>query len=61
MDLAPIMDPELVSPTIARTLGLKEAVDQSLENLLLDFLRQKRILLLLDNFEQVLDASAVVV
>ena len=61
VDLAPVRDPEMVLPTIARTVGLQQITDRSLEDLLLDYLRQRRVLLLLDNFEQVLDASAVVV
>lgn len=61
VDLAPVVDPELVIATIARTLGLKEAGDQSFEKVLLDYLRERRVLLFLDNFEQVLDAATTVV
>jgi predicted ATPase/DNA-binding CsgD family transcriptional regulator len=53
--LAPISDPDLLAPTIARVLGLKETGDQPLLDLLKGSLRDKR-LLLLDNFEQVLAA-----
>ena len=53
--LAPISDPDLLAPTIARVLGLKETGDQPLLDLLKGSLRDKR-LLLLDNFEQVLGA-----
>ena len=52
--LAPISDPDLVAPTLARVLGLKEAGDQALLALLKASLRDKQLLLLLDNFEQVL-------
>src|SRR5207253_3174552 len=61
VDLAPVADPALVVPTIARALGLKMTAQEPLESVLLDYLRQRRILLLLDNFEQVLDASTQVV
>jgi predicted ATPase len=54
--LAPMSDPDLVSLTLARVLGLKEASDQALLDLLKASLRDKRLLLLLDNFEQVLAA-----
>jgi predicted ATPase/DNA-binding CsgD family transcriptional regulator len=54
--LAPISDPDLVPPTIAQTLGLKEPGDQSLLDLLKASLQDKSLLLLLDNFEQVLAA-----
>ncbi len=55
--LAPISDPTLVAPTIARTLGVKEVGGQPLTESLRSYLRDKRMLLLLDNFEQVLKAS----
>ena len=59
--LAPISDPQLVAPTIAHTLGLREAPDShSIEAALLNYLRDKHVLLLLDNFEQVFEAAPVV-
>jgi predicted ATPase/class 3 adenylate cyclase/DNA-binding CsgD family transcriptional regulator len=60
VNLAPLSDPELVVPTIAQTLGLKEASGQSLFNLTNAWLREKHLLLLLDNFEQVVDAAVYV-
>ncbi|HET9496048.1 MAG TPA: tetratricopeptide repeat protein [Chloroflexia bacterium] len=57
VDLAPISDPDLVMPTVARTLGLAEAGARPAEGALLDYVRERRLLLLLDNFEQVLDAA----
>src|SRR5829696_7836638 len=58
--LAPITDPALVAPTIARALGLTETGDQTLEELLRDYLRDRQTLLLVDNFEQVLGAAPLV-
>ncbi len=58
--LAPISDPDLVVPTIARTFGLGETGDRSLLELLKAYLHEKQLLLLLDNFEQVAAAAAVV-
>jgi predicted ATPase/DNA-binding XRE family transcriptional regulator len=55
--LAPIRDPDLVIPTIAQTLGVKEIGGKPLIARLKGELRDKRLLLLLDNFEQVLDAA----
>src|SRR6266446_3145531 len=52
VNLAPISDPALVVPTIAQTLSVKEVADQELLDLLRAFLREKQVLLLLDNFEQ---------
>jgi predicted ATPase/DNA-binding XRE family transcriptional regulator len=56
--LAPLGDPALVLPTIARALGLRESDDRSPEEVLADHLRAKRLLLVLDNFEHLLDAAA---
>jgi predicted ATPase/DNA-binding XRE family transcriptional regulator len=58
--LAPIHDPELVLPTIAHALGIKEPGDQSLSKRLADYLHDKHMLLVLDNFEQVLAAAPLV-
>ena len=57
VNLAPISDPTLVVPTIAQTLDLKETGAQPLPDLLKGYLRDKQLLLLLDNFEQVVDAA----
>jgi predicted ATPase len=59
--LAPIRDPDLVIPTIAQTLGLREAGERPLIERLKAYLRDKRLLLLLDNFEQVAQAGPLVV
>jgi len=55
--LAPIRDPDLVTSTLAQALGLKETNEQPLRDLLKASLQNKRLLLLLDNFEQVLAAA----
>ncbi|MFW9956341.1 MAG: tetratricopeptide repeat protein [Candidatus Thorarchaeota archaeon] len=53
-----ISDPELVIPIIARTLGVTETTgEHTLFESLKAFLHKKKILLILDNFEQVLPAS----
>src|SRR5579859_6025077 len=57
--LASIRDPELVVPTIAQTFGLREMGDRPLSERLDAFLREKHLLLLLDNFEQVVAAAPV--
>jgi len=58
--LAPITDPSLVASAIAEPLGVVEAGDQPLEEGLKGYLRGKELLLLLDNFEQVLGAAPLV-
>src|SRR5713101_1656429 len=55
--LASISDSGLVVSTITRTLGIKETGEQPLPDLLKAFLQDKHLLLLLDNFEQVLEAA----
>jgi len=57
VNLAPISDPALVVPTIAQTLGVSEAGSQPLSVTLHAFLRDKQMLLVLDNCERVLDAA----
>ena len=57
--LAPISDPDLVVPTIAQTLGVKESPTRSMVEQLHAFLQEKLLLLVLDNFEQVVSASCV--
>ncbi len=58
VNLAPISDAELVVPTIAQTLGVKENPTRSMEEQLQTFLQEKQVLLLLDNFEQVVSAAS---
>jgi predicted ATPase/class 3 adenylate cyclase len=55
--LAPITDPALVVPTIAQRLGLPEDPGRMPIEGLIDHLARRRVLLVLDNFEQVLDAA----
>jgi len=57
VNLAPISDPDLVVPTLAQTLDVKEIAGHPLFDLLKASLRWKHLLLLLDNFEQVVDAA----
>jgi predicted ATPase/class 3 adenylate cyclase len=58
--LAPISDPGLVASTIAQTLGVREAPNRALLESLKDYLRDRHLLLVLDNFEQVLGAAPLV-
>ena len=61
VSLAPITDPNLVIPTIARTLDLREEGKQPLLDRLIRHLQDKQQLLLLDNFEQVVAAASSIV
>ena len=57
VDLAPIRDPSLVPQVVSQTLGLQEQASQSLPEQVWEFLRDRQLLLLLDNFEQILGAA----
>ena len=58
--LAPVSDPKQVVPTSIQTLGISEAGGQPPLALLKTALKDKHLLLLLDNFEQVVDAAVEV-
>jgi predicted ATPase len=60
VSLEAIEEPALVLPTVAQTLGLFESGDRPLADAVTDHLRDQRLLLVLDNFEQLLDSSPVV-
>jgi predicted ATPase/DNA-binding CsgD family transcriptional regulator len=55
--LAAIVDSTLVLPTIARALETPEAGERPLLEHLTGFLKSRQVLLVLDNFEQVVDAA----
>ncbi len=55
--LAPINDSSLVVAAIAQVLDVKETGERSVFDLLKTSLQDKRLLLLLDNFEQVVSAA----
>jgi predicted ATPase/class 3 adenylate cyclase len=57
VSLADVTDPDLLASTIAEALGVTEGGDQPPEELLKGYLRDREILLVLDNFEQVLEAA----
>jgi predicted ATPase/class 3 adenylate cyclase len=58
--LAPISDPELVASTVAGALSVSESAGRALKEDLRDFLSTKELMLVLDNFEQVVDAAPLV-
>lgn len=57
VSLVPIVDPILVVPTIAKAVGVKETGGHHLLQSLQSYLRTKRALLVLDNFEHVVEAA----
>ncbi|HLO35073.1 MAG TPA: hypothetical protein VK194_03290, partial [Candidatus Deferrimicrobium sp.] len=58
--LEPVRDPGLVAATILTTLGLVEAGGRTARDVLVDWLADREVLLVLDNFEQVIDGAPVV-
>jgi predicted ATPase/DNA-binding CsgD family transcriptional regulator/transcriptional regulator with XRE-family HTH domain len=60
VNLAPISDDSLVAATIAQVLDVRERGNQPVAERLKEYLRDKQLLLLLDNFEQVVEAAPLV-
>jgi predicted ATPase/DNA-binding CsgD family transcriptional regulator len=60
-ELAGLRDPELLPHTIATALGLPEQDIRNPIDAVLDYLRERQVLLILDTCEHLVDASAVVV
>ncbi len=60
-DLAPITHPDVVPLTVARALGLPDQPGRSITETLLRSIRDRRLLLVLDNCEHLLEASAELV
>jgi predicted ATPase/class 3 adenylate cyclase len=58
--LAAVTDPDLFYTEIAGALGLRESGDVPLEDLLKEYLGRRKLLLVLDNFEQILSAVPLV-
>jgi predicted ATPase len=58
ISLASLKDPTLVVPTIARALGLSETGHAALNEQLVDYLRPRHLLLVLDNAEQLVATAA---
>lgn len=58
IDLASVYDPTLVLQTVATALQVREEPEKSLQETLADHLQAKRLLLVMDNCEHLLDACA---
>jgi len=58
--LAPVRDPQLVPSTIAQTIGLQDPRDRPLMEHLISQLRERQLLIVLDNFEHLLAGAPVV-
>ncbi len=58
VDLAPVTQPQMAIPAVAQSLGLREQPGRDQRAQIATFLKDKRILLVLDNVEQILEAAA---
>jgi predicted ATPase len=58
VELAPIVDPAFIVSTVADVFGLREAQGVPLITLVVDYLRAKAVLLVLDNCEHLVEGSA---
>ena len=58
VELAPVTDPGLVAKSAAAVLGLQEETSRPIQDTLVDYLRKKTALIILDNCEHLLDACA---
>ena len=57
VDLSPIDNPSLVLTSIARVLHVQEVAGESILDTVASYLKGKQIILILDNFEQVVSAA----
>jgi predicted ATPase/class 3 adenylate cyclase len=57
-ELAALSDPSLVLQTVASVFGVREQLGMAVEELLIDFLREKNLLLIVDNCEHLVDTCA---
>lgn len=58
VELAKLTDPDLLAHTVAEALGVRDQSARSTEELLLDTVAEKHLLLIMDNCEHLLDACA---
>jgi predicted ATPase/class 3 adenylate cyclase len=61
IELGPVEEPDAVVEAVAATLGIQQHPGRSLAQSVVETLRTKRLLLVVDNCEHVLDASAELV
>jgi predicted ATPase/DNA-binding CsgD family transcriptional regulator len=60
VDLTPLVDHDLVAPAVARTLCVHDTGNLPIAERLVDALRDQSLLLVLDNFERVVDAAPLI-
>ncbi len=60
VELSTVADPQLVAAAVAQPLGIRDEGSRPVAELLTGFLREKQLLLVLDNFEQVAEAASLI-
>ncbi len=60
VSLAPLTDPSLIASELAQTLGVRESGGRALELTVAGFLARRELLLVLDNFEHLLDGAGLI-
>ena len=58
--LAPVTDSHLVATTIANVLEIQDSGKQPIQQTLTDYLADKKMLIVLDNFEQIVEAADII-
>ena len=61
VDLAPLSDPQLVGQTVAHALGAREEPGRPVFDTLAGFVADRKLLIVVDNCEHLIDACAVVI
>jgi predicted ATPase/DNA-binding winged helix-turn-helix (wHTH) protein len=61
IDLAPLTTPALIAQTIATVIGVRESAHRSVRQALVEYLRHREVLLILDTCEHLIDACAELV
>jgi len=59
-ELAPLKDPALVANAVARSLEVAEIEGQTIVESLTDYLRKRKLLLIADNFEHVIESAPLI-
>ncbi len=59
VELASLIEPELLPNVIVHTLGIKEQPKENVEDTLIEYLQDKELLIILDNCEHIIKACAV--
>lgn len=57
-DLAPISDPELVASVVAQALGISQAQDRRVDEAVVERLKRKKLILVLDNCEHLVESAS---